>query len=87
MPNKNISARDLAAALSKEHELTKKKGQEMLGDLVAMITKHLKNGERVKITGLGILQVRNRTARMGRKSNDRRTHSNQSQQKGSFPRH
>ena len=66
MPNKNISARDLAAALSTEHELTKKKGQEMLGDLVAMITKHLKNGERVKITGLGVLQVRNRAARVGR---------------------
>jgi DNA-binding protein HU-beta len=31
-----------------------------------MITKHLKNGERVKITGLGVLQVRNRAARVGR---------------------
>jgi DNA-binding protein HU-beta len=31
-----------------------------------MITKHLKKGERVKISGLGILQVRKRAARMGR---------------------
>ena len=31
-----------------------------------MITKHLKKGERVKIAGLGILQVRKRAARMGR---------------------
>jgi DNA-binding protein HU-beta len=31
-----------------------------------MITKHLKKGEKVKITGLGILQVRRRAARMGR---------------------
>jgi DNA-binding protein HU-beta len=31
-----------------------------------MITKHLVVGERVKIVGLGILQVRNRAARMGR---------------------
>jgi DNA-binding protein HU-beta len=31
-----------------------------------MITKHLIVGERVKIVGLGILQVRNRAARMGR---------------------
>jgi len=31
-----------------------------------MITKHLKKGERVRISGLGILQVRNRAARMGR---------------------
>jgi DNA-binding protein HU-beta len=33
---------------------------------VALITKHLKKGERVKIVGLGILQVRKRAARMGR---------------------
>jgi hypothetical protein len=40
MSNKTITARDLAATLSAQHELTKKKGQEMLVDLVAMITKH-----------------------------------------------
>ena len=39
---------------------------EILEDLIGLITKHLKNGERVKIAGLGILQVRNRAARMGR---------------------
>ena len=38
----------------------------MLDDLVGLITKHLKKGERVKIAGLGILQVRKRAARMGR---------------------
>ena len=31
-----------------------------------MITTHLKKGERVKLVGLGILQVRNRAARAGR---------------------
>jgi DNA-binding protein HU-beta len=31
-----------------------------------MIAKHLKKGERVRISGLGILQIRNRAARMGR---------------------
>jgi DNA-binding protein HU-beta len=30
------------------------------------ITKHLKKGERIRIAGLGILQVRKRAARMGR---------------------
>ena len=34
-------------------------------DLVGLIVKHLKRGERVKIAGLGILQVRERAARMG----------------------
>ena len=37
----------------------------MLKDLVGLITKHLKKGERVKIAGLGTLQVRKRAARMG----------------------
>ena len=35
-------------------------------EVVRMIAKHLRKGERVKITGLGILQVRKRAARMGR---------------------
>ena len=37
-----------------------------LNDLVGLITKHLKKGERIRIAGLGILQVRKRAARMGR---------------------
>ena len=31
-----------------------------------MITKHLKKGERIRIVGLGIRQVRKHTARIGR---------------------
>ncbi len=65
-PSKPVTTRHLAAALSEQHELTKKQGLEMMEDLIAMITKHLKKGERVKIAGLGILQVRKRAARMGR---------------------
>jgi DNA-binding protein HU-beta len=38
----------------------------MLTDLTTMIAKHLKKGARVRINGLGILQVRKRPARMGR---------------------
>ena len=63
---KPITTRHLAAALAEQHQLSKKQGLEMLEQLVEMITKHLKKGERVKIAGLGILQVRKRAARMGR---------------------
>ncbi len=63
---KPITSRHLAAALAEQHQLSKKQGLEMLEELVEMITKHLKKGERVKIAGLGILQVRKRAARMGR---------------------
>jgi len=31
-----------------------------------MITKHLKRGDKIRIAGLGVLQVRKRPARMGR---------------------
>ena len=63
---KAITSKDLANALAEQHQLTKKQGQQILEDFVGLITKHLRNGERVKIAGLGILQVRNRAARIGR---------------------
>ena len=65
-PANKITHKHLAATLSEQHQLTKRQGVQILDDLVAMITKHLKKGERVKISGLGILQVRKRAARMGR---------------------
>jgi DNA-binding protein HU-beta len=63
---KPITTKQLAYTLAEHHQLTKKQGQEMLEDLASLITKHLKKGERVKIAGLGIFQVRKRAARMGR---------------------
>ena len=64
--NHPVTIKHLAAALAEEHQLTKRAGEAILADLVSMITKHLKKGERVRIAGLGILQVRKRAARMGR---------------------
>jgi DNA-binding protein HU-beta len=61
-----VTLKHLAATLAEEHQLTKRAGEALLGDLVGKITKHLKKGERVRIVGLGILQVRKRAARMGR---------------------
>ena len=64
-PN-TITLKHLAAALAEEHEIPKKQSETILNDLVGMVTKHLKKGERIRIVGLGILQVRKRAARMGR---------------------
>ena len=60
-----VTLKHLAATLAEEHELTKRAAEALLGDLVGTITKHLKKGERVRIAGLGILQVRKRAARVG----------------------
>ena len=61
-----VTLKHLAATLAEEHQLTKRAGEALLCDLVSLITRHLKKGERIKISGLGILQVRKRAARMGR---------------------
>ena len=60
------TTKHLAYALAEQHQLSKKQSLEIMEELIGMITKHLKKGERVKIAGLGILQVRKRAARMGR---------------------
>jgi DNA-binding protein HU-beta len=61
-----VTLKHLAAAIAEEQELSKKQAESILNDLVTRITKHLKKGERIRIVGLGILQVRKRAARMGR---------------------
>ena len=61
-----VTLKHLAATLSEEHEMSKKQAEAMLTDLVSNVTKHLKKGDRIRIGGLGILQVRKRAARMGR---------------------
>ena len=61
-----VTLRHLGAALAEVHELPKKQANAILEDLVGMLTKHLKNGARIRMSGLGILQVRKRAARMGR---------------------
>ena len=61
-----ITLKHLAANLAESHDLPKKQAEAVLGDLVALTTKHLKKGDKIRLTGLGILQVRSRPARMGR---------------------
>src|SRR5262249_45475726 len=56
----------LAAELADKHEMAKKAVNELLGDFIEMTVKNLKKGHKVRVTGLGIFQVRKRPARMGR---------------------
>ncbi len=61
-----VTLRHMAADLAEMHELPKRQTVEILDDMVTLIHKHLKKGARLRIAGLGILQVRKRPARMGR---------------------
>ncbi len=61
-----VSLKHLAATLAENHEIPKKTAEAILNDMVAIITKQLKKGDRIRLVGLGVLVVRKRAARMGR---------------------
>ena len=61
-----VTLKHLAAKLADNHEVPKKQAEAVLGELVALATRHLKKGDKIRLTGIGILQVRKRAARMGR---------------------
>jgi DNA-binding protein HU-beta len=47
----------MAAELAVGHNLSTKQAKAVLDDMVTLATRHLKNGHRVRLTGLGILHV------------------------------
>jgi DNA-binding protein HU-beta len=61
-----ITLKQLASDIAESQDLSKKRAEAVLTEMVELITKHLKKGDRVRIVGLGILQVRKRAARTGR---------------------
>src|ERR1700753_509510 len=61
-----VTLKHIAAALSESHDVPKKQADAMLGEMVGLVTRHLKKGDKIRLTGLGVLQVRKRAARMGR---------------------
>src|SRR5262249_16756549 len=61
-----VTLKHLAANLSESHELSKKQTEAVLGDLVGLVTKHLKKGDRIRIGGLGTPPSRTRPPRTRR---------------------
>jgi DNA-binding protein HU-beta len=63
-----VTLKHLAAELAEYHDLAKKQVEAVLGDLVTLTTGHLMKGDKIRLTGPGMLQVRKGAARMGRNS-------------------
>jgi DNA-binding protein HU-beta len=61
-----IALSKIAGELAEKHEMSKKATTELLNAFVDLTVKNLKKGHKVRITGLGIFQVKKRPARMGR---------------------
>ena len=63
---RTIALKDLAAGMAERHDLPRKQADTLLADLFGRMVDHLKAGERLRIGGLGILEIKDRPARMGR---------------------
>ena len=61
-----ISLKQLAAGLAESHDMPKRQVEAMLGEFVESFAEHLTRGTKVRISGLGIFQIRTRAARLGR---------------------
>jgi DNA-binding protein HU-beta len=61
-----VTLRQLAGSIGEAHGISLKQANEVLAGTVALISEHLKKGARIRIAGLGTLEVRKRSARMGR---------------------
>jgi DNA-binding protein HU-beta len=61
-----ITLKTLFEELGVAYELPKKQVHAMMADLVGAVTLQLKKGARIRMSGLGTLEVKKRAARMGR---------------------
>ena len=61
-----VMLKGIFGQLAEGYQLPKKFGQDFLAGMVETVTMHLKRGDRIRINGLGTLEVRKREARTGR---------------------
>ena len=61
-----VTLKNLAAGVVERSEIGKKEADALVNGVFAQLVDHLKAGERVRIGGLGIIEVKDRPARMGR---------------------
>ena len=65
-PVMTVTTKHMAAALAEKQDMPKKQADALLASVFGMVVDHLKEGDRVRIAGIGIIEVKNRPARMGR---------------------
>ena len=61
-----VTLKNVAADLAEMRGISKKDMEEILNDMVGLFVRNLQQGNRVRIPGLDILQVKDMKARMGR---------------------
>ncbi len=65
-PAATVTLKHLSAGLAEKHGMDKKQADTVVADVFEMLVAHLRSGDRLRLAGLGVLEVKNRPARMGR---------------------
>ena len=65
-PVVTVTLKHLAVELGEHQQIAKREAEAILTGLVGLLVQHLKSGDRLRIGGLGILEVRSRPERPGR---------------------
>jgi DNA-binding protein HU-beta len=66
VPGTTVTLKGIVEQLADGHELPKKQANALLTGMIETMTAHLKSGARIRISGIGTLEVRKREARTGR---------------------
>ena len=61
-----VTLKTVFERLAEGHEMPKQQAHALAAGMVELMTSLLKKGDRIRISGLGILEVKDRPARMGR---------------------
>ena len=66
-----VTVKAVFEQLGEAHALPKKQAHSLLADFVAAMTTHLKQGDRIRMSGLGILEVQSPGCAHGPQPGDR----------------
>ena len=65
-PSPTVGLKQLAAQLAEAHGMPKRQAEAVMAGVVGLVAERLKAGERLRLQGLGTLEVKHRPARQGR---------------------
>jgi len=65
-PVVTVTLKHLAAEIAEQQQIARREVDAIVTGLIGLLVEHLKSGDRLRIGGLGILEVKNRPERAGR---------------------
>ena len=63
---RTVTINQMATAYAEKHEMSRNDAASLLTEVFDTVVQHVKDGDKVRIAGLGMIEVRSRAARMGR---------------------